>query len=315
MDIFQTKTRTNLSKTDANIRVFEMKSMVWSALAGAMLFAFPHAEFRRLPAGHLFPSAETQRHRGLKPVEYQYNRLLSSPSPRCTEKTDPDDSGDIFSTCRQLVVVVSPNSNSVNARLYKFEKKGKSWQPVGQPHPVNLGLRGLAWGKGLQSPKPGLQKREGDKRSPAGIFRFGNAFGYAEAGSLPLKLPYISITEQDICIEDMQSPYYNQLVNITAAQDASGTQEPMLRQDDRYKWGIVVKQNTPATPGGGSCIFFHLWRARGSGTLGCTAMAEENLLQLMRWLDPDKKPLLLQMTAASYRDYQRHFALPNLTGR
>ena len=88
--------------------------------------------------------------------------------------------------------------------------------------------------------------------------------------------------------------------------------ESMLRKDQQYKWGIFVKQNLPPKPEGGSCIFFHLWRKPGSGTLGCTAMAEGNLLALMKWLDPNKKPLLLQMTAADYRDYQKKVALPSL---
>lgn len=220
--------------------------------------------------------------------------------------------GNIFETCRQLVVVVSPNSNRVGARLYKFEKYRKGWRPVGHPHPVNLGERGLAWGRGLQSAKPGLQKKEGDKRSPAGIFRFGQAFGYAETAPASLKLPYTPITEAEICIEDTASAYYNQLVNITAIQEEMGARESMLRQDGQYKWGIMVKQNMPAEPGSGSCIFFHLWRARGSGTLGCTAMAEQDLLDLMEWLDPQKMPLLMQMTEASYREYQRHFGLPVL---
>jgi len=218
----------------------------------------------------------------------------------------------IFDTCQQLVVVVSPRANSVNARLYKFEKTGKKWRQVGAAHPVNLGKKGLAWGKGLHKAKPGLQKKEGDKRSPAGIFRFGTAFGYAAADTLSLKLPYIRITGSQICVEDSDSRYYNQLVDTTRVQRDWDTRESMLRKDEQYKWGIFVRHNLPPQPEGGSCIFFHLWRAPGSGTLGCTAMAEENMLSLMEWLDPQKEPLLMQMTESSYRDYRKKFSLPIL---
>ncbi len=218
----------------------------------------------------------------------------------------------IFDTSKQLVVVLSPHERSVKARLYKFEKRGKKWHPVGESHPVNLGKKGLAWGRGLQSAKPGLQKKEGDKRSPAGIFRFGTAFGYAQEGTLPLKLPYVPITENDLCIEDSQSRYYNQLVDATQVQQDWKDRESMMRTDDQYKWGIFVRQNLPAEPKEGSCIFFHLWRAPGSGTLGCTAMAEADLLPLMQWLDPAQKPLLMQMTALNYREYRKKFSLPVL---
>ncbi len=226
-----------------------------------------------------------------------------------------DDLEGIFDTCGQLVIVVSPHNNSASAQLFKFEKTAKGWRQVGQEHAVNLGKKGLAWGKGLQSAKPGLQKKEGDQRSPQGVFRFGYAFGYAEAGTLPLKLPYTPITEAQICIEDSDSRYYNQVVDATQVQEDWQARESMLRKDAQYKWGIFVKQNLPPTPDGGSCIFFHLWRAPGSGTLGCTAMAEGDLLSLMEWLDPEKKPLLLQMTQSNYQDYQKKFTLPALNSR
>jgi len=223
----------------------------------------------------------------------------------------PDASG-IFSDCRQLVVVIPPTDSSITARLWRFEKTGKGWQPIGQVHAVNLGKKGLAWGQGLHSPKPGLQKQEGDQKSPAGIFRFGLAFGYAPAGTLPLQLDYQTITPTQICVEDSDSRYYNQIVDETRVRKDWKSRESMLRKDEQYKWGIFVKHNLPPTPEGGSCIFFHLWRAPGSGTLGCTAMAEADLLVLMQWLDPPKKPLLMQMTEPYYREYQQKFGLPEV---
>ncbi|MFN0215194.1 MAG: L,D-transpeptidase [Saprospiraceae bacterium] len=218
----------------------------------------------------------------------------------------------VFDTCRQLVVVVSTNPSNVKAKLFKYEKKGKKWRQVGKAHPVNLGRKGLAWGRGVQSQKPGLQKKEGDLRSPAGIFRFGTAFGYAAAGTLSLKLPYLPITEAQICIEDSNSPFYNQLVDALQLQQDWVAKENMMRDDEQYKWGIFVNHNVPAEPECGSCIFFHLWKKPGSGTLGCTAMAEDDLLSLMQWLDPAKMPLLMQMTNTHYEDYRRKFALPVL---
>jgi len=162
----------------------------------------------------------------------------------------------IFDTCQQLVVVVSPRANSVNARLYKFEKTGKKWRQVGAAHPVNLGKKGLAWGKGLHKAKPGLQKKEGDKRSPAGIFRFGTAFGYAAADTLSLKLPYIRITGSQICVEDSDSRYYNQLVDTTRVQRDWDTRESMLRKDEQYKWGIFVSTTCRPNPKVDPVFFF-----------------------------------------------------------
>ncbi len=221
-------------------------------------------------------------------------------------------SGGVFSDCRQLVVVVAPTDTSVTAKLWRFEKTGKIWKQIGQPHAVNLGKKGLAWGKGLHSPKPGLQKQEGDQKSPAGLFRFGAAFGYAPKGTLHLRIDYQPITVEEICVEDSESKHYNKIVNVAWVANDWNSGESMLRKDTQYKWGIFVNHNMPPVAEGGSCIFFHLWRAPGVGTLGCTAMAENNLLALMQWLDPVKKPVLVQMTGEHYRAYQQKFLLPTL---
>lgn len=221
-------------------------------------------------------------------------------------------SAGVFDDCRQLVVVVSPKDTSVVASLTRYERIGKSWQQIGDVIPVNLGKKGLAWGRGLHSAKSGVQKKEGDQKSPAGLFRFGTAFGYAPASDVSLKVPYASITDTQICIEDSDSKYYNQIVDETQVTKDWETRESMMRKDEQYKWGIYVRHNMPAKAEAGSCIFFHIWRKPGSGTLGCTAMSEENLLALLEWLDPGQKPLLIQMTKGNYEGYRRRFALPRV---
>ena len=62
--------------------------------------------------------------------------------------------------------------------------------------------------------------------------------------------------------------------------------EKMLRDDGLYKWGVFVEHNPAAAPGAGSCIFLHIWKDSTTPTTGCTAMAEKDLVKLLRWLDP-----------------------------
>lgn len=216
----------------------------------------------------------------------------------------------VFDDCRQLVVVTSAKDTSTTATLHRYDRIGKVWKQVGEAIPVNLGKKGMAWGRGLHSAKPGVQKKEGDQKSPAGLFRFGTAFGYAAASQVSFKVPYVPISETQICVEDSDSKYYNQIVDETQVTKDWDSRESMLRKDEQYKWGIFVKHNLPAKDEAGSCIFFHLWRKQGSGTLGCTAMAEENMLALLEWLDPAQKPLLVQMTGKNYEVYRKRFRLP-----
>jgi L,D-peptidoglycan transpeptidase YkuD (ErfK/YbiS/YcfS/YnhG family) len=178
--------------------------------------------------------------------------------------------------------------------------------------PVVLGKKGLAWGIGAADFKAASRKVEGDNKAPAGIFRLGPAFGYApKSAARWIKLSYVSLTSQTEGIDDPRSRYYNQLVDRSKVAKVDWhSSEQMRRADDLYKWGIFVAHNSRATPGAGSCIFLHIWKDSRSATAGCTAMAEPNLVSLLRWLNPAARPVLVQMPQAEYEAAQGKFRLP-----
>lgn len=213
--------------------------------------------------------------------------------------------------CQQLVVVRSPSETSTKAVLQRFEKKGKKWLPVGGQIDVTVGRSGLAWGRGEHAPQPGQQKREGDGKSPSGVYDFGKIFGYAPASEVRFKMPYIQADDALECVDDPSSKYYNSLVDNKLVLKDWNSSEFMHRQDHQYKWGATVNHNTsPMQPAGGSCIFFHIWKEPGAPTSGCTAMTEENLLTVLHWLDATKSPKLLQVTEAEYPPFKKQFNLP-----
>ena len=87
--------------------------------------------------------------------------------------------------------------------------------------------------------------------------------------------------------------------------------EMMRRSDDLYRWGILVDHNAnPPVPGGGSCIFMHIWKGPAQPTVGCTAMPQADMELLLGWLDPDRKPLLVQLPAPQYQKMRRHWNFP-----
>ena len=210
----------------------------------------------------------------------------------------------------QLVVVRSPSQNSTHARLQRFEKTGKKWRQVGEEMSVTLGRSGLAWGRGEHLPQPGLQKREGDGKSPSGVYNFGKIFGYAPASEISFKMPYVQADEALECVDDSDSKFYNQLVDNKLVKKDWTSSEFMRRTDHQYRWGIVVNHNAPATAQGGSCIFLHIWKEPGAATSGCTAMAEADLLTLLHWLDPAKFPQLVQVTEDYYPAFCKKYELP-----
>ena len=207
---------------------------------------------------------------------------------------------------RQCLVVVAANWNSTNGVLRAFERANKNapWKAHGRAIPVVLGKKGLAWGRGLvKAPHtPGPVKIEGDNRVPAGVFKLGQAFGYAAASSARwVKLPYLPLTKETEGIDDPRSRYYNRLVDRSKVKQIDWRSSEKMRRDDAlYKWGIFVEHNTPPRPGAGSCIFIHIWKDPATATTGCTAMAEPDLISLLRWLDPAAQPVLVQMPRAEY---------------
>jgi D-alanyl-D-alanine dipeptidase len=75
----------------------------------------------------------------------------------------------------------------------------------------------------------------------------------------------------------------------------------MKRDDDQYKYGVVIEYNMhPIVKGKGSAIFLHVWKS-GDSTLGCVSMSEEMILSILGWLDPAKKPLIIMGTESELR--------------
>lgn len=59
--------------------------------------------------------------------------------------------------------------------------------------------------------------------------------------------------------------------------------EKLLRSDWLYNYALVINYNTAApVPWKGSAIFLHEWRSQYSGTTGCIAVSESNLLQIIK---------------------------------
>lgn len=201
----------------------------------------------------------------------------------------------------QVLLSVSEGWNTSSVSLYLFEKKNGVWQREEGPFLAVVGKNGMGWGKStlFTVDKPSLSKREGDGRAPAGVFSLDREFGY---GNHPEgALPYIRATKELECVDDAASGYYNLLVDTSKHKKTWKSWETMKRDDDLYRWGVTVGHNLPdVEPGRGSCIFLHVWRGPGQGTAGCTALAAENLRKIMRWLDPEKSPVLIQMPRAVY---------------
>jgi D-alanyl-D-alanine dipeptidase len=224
----------------------------------------------------------------------------------------------------QLIVVTTPDWNTVGGTLRRYERSqpGEEWNAVGDPIAIVVGKNGMGWGAGLISPDAaGIRspedpvKKEGDGKSPAGVFLISTAFGYAAEKPADWKLPYTSLTPSIECVDDSTSRYYNQVVNRAAVSPDWHSSERMSEAGVAYRWGAVIDHNAdPTRPGAGSCVFMHIWGGPGLGTAGCTAMPQEQLEPILSWLDPAKSPILVQLPLLQYKMLMEPWHLPKLPG-
>ena len=219
---------------------------------------------------------------------------------------------------RQLIVVTTRGWDDVPGVLRRFERRGArgAWARVGANVPVAVGRNGLGWGAGLveTGAAAGPRKREGDGKAPAGLFALGPAFGFAPRREAAwLRLPYTPLTPSVECVDDAASRRYNLIVDRAAAGGVDWNSSERMRSVEGYRWGLVVRHNAaPPVAGRGSCIFLHVWAGPGRGTAGCTAMEEAGLRELLGWLDPQRGPLLVQLTEADYARLRAAWRLPAL---
>lgn len=201
----------------------------------------------------------------------------------------------------QVLLVTTDDWRDIGATAVCLERAGDGWRQVGEPIAAQVGRSGLGWGVGLHRDGDGPTKREGDGRAPAGVFAIGPAFGYADAPPAGVTLPYRAATARDYFVDDPQSPDYNQWRRIPDGEPNDpaqhwGSCERMRRDDLLYEYGAVVGHNAaPPIAGRGSAIFLHVWSGPGAPTAGCTSMAKDELLRVLRWLRPDAAPVLVQV--------------------
>ena len=222
---------------------------------------------------------------------------------------------------QQLVVVTSSSWTAITARLQRFERQaqGTPWQPIGPPVDVVVGDGGLGWGIGLHEFASGPsdpRKREGDGRAPAGVFALTRVFG--KGGVPQTRMQTRTTSSADVCVDDVKSPLYN-----TILREPSPAPEPrpydsaerLLRADALYDLFVVVDHNhidgaAKAIKGAGSCVFLHQWLRPGSPSNGCTAMSAAALTDVVTWLDPAKRPLLVQLPRDVYARVRDPWQLP-----
>lgn len=174
----------------------------------------------------------------------------------------------------QVILVTASGYGTSIARIRTFEKINGKYSQA-------LDISGYIGKYGFAE-----VMSESGMKSPRGKFSIGTAFG--RFGNPGTKLSFRNITDNDYWVDDSNSSLYNTW-QVGPVNGRWSSAEKMNIAP--YNYGFVINYNTERTPGKGSAIFFHV----SSGyTAGCTGTSQDNVIQILRWLDPSKNPVIIQ---------------------
>ena len=157
---------------------------------------------------------------------------------------------------KQLIFVQCTRRSS--ARFLMYQKSEKQWTQL-LSCPAFIGKNGLG------------KEKEGDYKTPEGIFGLPTAFGIKEnPGS---HIPYTKLHEHLYWCGD--DAYYNRMIDITQKPHACQG-EHLIECTPQYNYAMFIDYNQEGIPGKGSAIFLHC-TGENPYTAGCVAISEKNM--------------------------------------
>lgn len=186
----------------------------------------------------------------------------------------------------QLAIVCGTRGSNARFSLHVKDPETEYWLEV-LSCPAYIGKEG--WGK----------EREGDMKTPRGIYSFTRAFGIKEdPGSV---IDYTKVNKYHYWVGDSDSDVYNQLISVKEYDlfDRKAS-EHIIDYKTAYKYCLNINYNEDGEPGKGSAIFLHC-QTKNRFTAGCVAIPEEAMIKVLRTVNQDC--VLIMDENANIKDY------------
>ncbi|MGN8856233.1 L,D-transpeptidase family protein [Catenibacterium mitsuokai] len=126
-------------------------------------------------------------------------------------------------------------------------------------------------------------KREGDGKTPRGIYSFGQAFGVA--GNPGTARRWLQVNNNHYWVDDVHSAYYNKLVDASQTGIQWSSAEHLISYPTAYRYAIALNYNTACTPGAGSAVFLHC--STGGATAGCISVSQSDMIRILKMIQGD----------------------------
>ena len=133
--------------------------------------------------------------------------------------------------------------------------------------------------------KNGIGKtKEGDGKTPIGVYRFIKAFGILE--NVQTKMEYTKIGHNHYWVDDGKSNYYNQFIDAKNVKKDWNSAEHLCEFGESYHYVLATSYNEEGIPGKGSAIFLHCMSNESEDTAGCIAIPEVYMKKLVTEVKP-----------------------------
>ena len=168
----------------------------------------------------------------------------------------------------QLVIVSGTHGSNARFSMHEKDEDG-TWHEI-VSCAAYIGKKGFG------------KTREGDMKTPVGVYTFTKAFGILPDPGC--RMPYTQVDDSHYWAADSNFPkYYNMFVSTREQEDFEVTSESehIIDYDLAYKYCLNISWNTERTPGRGSAIFLHC-QTKNKFTAGCVAIPEDKMREVMR---------------------------------
>jgi len=169
---------------------------------------------------------------------------------------------DVAKTANQIIVVAADGSNAT-VSMHNKEEDG-TWTEI-------LSTAGKIGRNGIGKTK------EGDGKTPTGVYRF--MFGFGNMSDPGCGLSYTQVDDSYYWVDDSDSAYYNQFVTTNEVTKDWDSAEHIAGVKSSYNYVLALDYNVECMPGKGSAIFMHCAPTSGAG---CIAVSEEMMVEIMK---------------------------------
>lgn len=173
----------------------------------------------------------------------------------------------------QMLIVAAFSPEATDAWVSLHEKKPDGTWHMVMTTPGFIGKNGTG------------KTKEGDSKTPIGVFHFNRAFGIADDPGCAI--PYVKVDQDSYWSGDVrEGHHYNELVSLKDLPDLdTASSEHIIDYIYHYQYCLNISYNEECIPNLGSAIFLHCLGPAKPFTGGCIAIPEDHMKYVMQHVD------------------------------